>query len=178
MLLMPQRDWQWIYNDTYGVLSVSLGLDMEFLTPYKSKALIPDALATMEFSVEHARFYIDFIERLGKSITVSDALKVQLSLNATAAHFMLKPQMPKSWYFDSSAVCVYSELAKVFQLRCQSVDVQVMVVESNIQSSLVMLLSPELALTDSKSLRQFDCIKVMNDRLQPLKISRHKSAAA
>ncbi|MCG9696504.1 cell division protein ZapC [Shewanella sp. Isolate11] len=177
MLLMPQRDWQWIYNDAYGVLSVSLGSDMEFLTPYKIKALIPDALQVTEFSVDHAKFYISFIERLGKSVNVADAVKVQLALNATAAYFLLKPQMPKSWFFDTSAICVYSELAKVFQLRCQGVDVDVMVIESNIQASLVMLLSPQLALNDSKLLHQFECIKVMNDRLHPRKVSRQIAAA-
>ncbi|QYK03023.1 cell division protein ZapC [Shewanella psychrotolerans] len=177
MLLMPQRDWQWIYNDAYGVLSVSLGSDMEFLTPYKIKALIPDALSVTEFSVEHARFYIDFVERLGKSVNIADAIKVQLGLNATAAYFMLKPQMPKSWFFDTSAICVYSELGKVFQLRCQGVDADVMVVESNLQASLVMLLSSQLALNDNKSLKQFECIKVMNDRLHPKKITRQTAAA-
>ncbi|MCG9721623.1 cell division protein ZapC [Shewanella sp. Isolate7] len=177
MLLMPQRDWQWIYNDSYGVLSVSLGSDMEFLTPYKTKALIPDALATTEFNVDHAKFYIEFIERIGKSLNIADAVRVQLALNATAAHFLLKPQMPKSWFFETSAVCVYSELGKVFQLKCQGEVVQVLVVESNIQASLVMLLSPELRLSDSKAMRQFDCIKVMNDRLHPLKANRQIAAA-
>jgi len=174
---MPKRDWQWIYNDTYGFLSVSLGSDMEFLTPYKSKALIPDAQSELEFSVEHAKFYIEFVERLSKSISVSDATKVQLALNATAAHFLLKPQMPKSWFFDTSNMCVYSELAKVFQLRCQGVNAQVLVVETNIQASLVMLLSNELSLNGTKSLMQFECIKVMNDRLHPLNTKRHIVAA-
>lgn len=177
MLLMPQRDWQWIYNDSYGVLSVSLGSDMEFLTPYKTKALIPDALEITEFSVEHAKFYIEFIERIGKSLNIADAVRVQLALNATAAHYLLKPQMPKSWFFDTSAACVYSELGKVFQLRCQGEEVPVLVVESNIQASLVMLLSPQLQLSDSKTMRQFECIKVMNDRLHPLKANRQIAAA-
>lgn len=177
MLLMPQRDWQWIYNDAYGVLSVSLGSDMEFLTPYKAKLLIPDALTALEFNVEHAKFYIEFVERLAKTINIADAIKVQLALNATAAHYLLKPQMPKSWFFDTSVICVYSELAKIFQLRSQGVNADVMVVESNIQASLVMLLSPKLLLSETKQLNQFECIKVMNDRLHPIKASRQIAAA-
>ncbi|MBW8183983.1 MULTISPECIES: cell division protein ZapC [Shewanella] len=177
MLLMPKKDWQWRYSDTYGVLSVSLGSEMEFLTPYKSKSLIPDALSELEFSVEHAKFYIDFIELLSKSLTISDAMKVQLALNGTAAHFLLKPQMPKSWFFDTSSMCVYSELGKVFQLKCRGAIAQVLVVETSIQASLVMLLSNELPLNDNKSLMQFECIKVMHDRLHPLKVSRAIAAA-
>ncbi|WP_076413642.1 cell division protein ZapC [Shewanella sp. UCD-KL12] len=177
MLLMPKRDWQWRYNDTYGVLSVSLGSDMEFLTPYKNKTLIPDAMMDLEFNVSHAKFYIEFTELLSKSLRLSDALMVQLALNATAAHFLLKPQMPKSWFFDTSSMCVYSELGKVFQLRCQGVNAQVLVVETSIQASLVMVLEQELKLSDSKSLSQFECIKVMHDRLHPLNI-KHQIAAA
>ena len=90
MLLMPKRDWQWRYDDTYGVLSVSLGSEMEFLTPYKSKSLIPDALTELEFSVEHAKYYINFVELITKYLHVSDAAKVQLALNATAAFFFIK----------------------------------------------------------------------------------------
>lgn len=106
MLLMPKRDWQWRYNDTYGVLSVSLGSEMEFLTPYKEKTLIPDAMSALEFNVEHAKFYIEFIEKLVKIASLSDAARVQLALNATAAHFLMKPQMPKSWFL-MSVVCAY-----------------------------------------------------------------------
>ncbi|NRD74038.1 cell division protein ZapC [Shewanella sp. VB17] len=177
MLLMPKRDWQWRYHDTYGALSISLGTEMEFLTPYKSKCLIPDALSVLDFSVEHAKFYIDFVELLTGYLHVSDAAKVQLALNATAAHFLLKPQMPKSWFFDTSSMCVYSDLGKVFQLKCQGVHAEVMVVENSIQASLVMLLSKELPLNGAKSLMRFECIKVMHDRLHPLNQTRAIKAA-
>lgn len=53
MLLLPQKDWHWKYNDSYGVLGVSLGSEIEFLTAYKAKSLIPDALSSMEFNIAH-----------------------------------------------------------------------------------------------------------------------------
>ncbi|MEI6858193.1 MAG: cell division protein ZapC [Shewanella sp.] len=177
MLLMPKRDWQWKYNDTYRVLSVSLGSEMEFLTPYKIKNLIPDALTELEFNVEHAKFYIEFLDFISKSLNISEALKVQLALNATAAHFLLKPQMPRSWFFTASSMCVFSGLGKVFQLSCQGRNAQVLVIETSIQASLVMLLDKELKLNDSKSLCQFECIKVMHDRLHPILVNRHIVAA-
>lgn len=98
MLLMPQKDWQWKYNDSYGVLGVSLGSEIEFLTSYKAKLLIPDALSSMEFNIAHAKFYMSLLDRLPKTLSLSDAAIVQIALNATAAHFMLTPQMPKSWF--------------------------------------------------------------------------------
>ena len=177
MLLMPKKDWQWKYNDAHGVLSLSLGPEIDFLTPYKAKQLIPDALTEMEFSVENARFYIELIDKLQKLLTCNDAALVQIVLNATAAHFMLKPQMPKSWFFESSQSCVYSEHGKVFELVTSNGDkALVLAIEATLQATLVMILSPELKLTDSKVLHQFDTIKVMQDRLHSLK-SKSQAAA-
>lgn len=177
MLLMPQETWQWNFNTSYGVLSVSLGADMEFVTPYKSKVLIPDALGSSEFDCDHARYYMDIVERLGKRMSLSDAYLVQVALNATAARFMHKPQMPKSWYFESSDVCVYSEPGKLFDLRCNGDRVLVLVVETSLQASLVMMLDETCALTDTKNLKRFDTIKVMHDRLHPLRAQQQIVAA-
>ncbi|MBM7071913.1 cell division protein ZapC [Shewanella sp. 202IG2-18] len=178
MLLMPKKDWQWKYNDAHGVLSLSLGPELEFLTPYAKKLLIPDALGVMEFSVENAKFYIDLIDRLQDVLTCTESALVQIALNATAAHFMLKPQMPKSWFFESSQVCVYSEQGKVFELICSQTRQKslVLAVESTLQATLVMVLSAETELNDSKTLKQFDTIKVMQDRLHSLK-SKSQAAA-
>ncbi|MGI2258405.1 cell division protein ZapC [Shewanella sp. GXUN23E] len=178
MLLMPQQDWQWSYNDTYNLLSVSLGAEMEFLTPYHKKLLIPDAMAPTEFSMEQAKFYIGMVERLQNSLSLSDAALVQIALNATAAHFMLKPQMPKSWYFETSDVCVYCEVGKLFELlSLKKQRVLVLVVENALQAAQVMLLNNSCELTDGKSMSRFDTIKVMHNRLLPIKVSRHVIAA-
>ena len=177
MLLMPQKDWQWKYNDSYGLLGVSLGSEIEFLTAYKAKLLIPDALSGMEFSIEHAKFYMSLIDKLPKALSLTDAAIVQIALNATAAHFMLTPQMPKSWFFDNSDVCVYSDVGKVFELKCQKQRVLALVIENTLQSALVMLLSPECVLSGAKTMVQFETIKVMHNRLHPLRAQRHVVAA-
>ncbi|MCF1427226.1 MAG: cell division protein ZapC [Shewanella sp.] len=170
MLLMPQQDWQWSYNDTYNLLSVSLGAEMEFLTPYHKKLLIPDALVPTEFSLEQAKFYIAMVERLQNNLSLSNAALVQIALNATAAHFMLRPQMPKSWYFEVSDVCVYCEVGKLFELlSLKKQRVQVLVVENALQAAQVMLLSNRCELTDDKTMSRFDTIKVMHNRLLPIK---------
>ena len=178
MLLMPQRDWQWSYNDAYNSLSVSLGAEMEFLTPYQKKLLIPDAMSPMEFSMDQAKFYIAMLERLQKHLSVPDAEIVQISLNATAAHFMLKPQMPKSWFFDACDECVYCDVGKLFELStAKKQRVLVLVVENGLQAAQVMLLSPECELSEVKSMVKFETIKVMHNRLQPIKVSRQVIAA-
>ena len=177
MLLMPQKDWQWKYNDSYGLLGVSLGSEIEFLTAYKAKLLIPDALSGMEFSIAHAKFYMSLIDKLPKALSLTDAAIVQIALNATAAHFMLTPQMPKSWFFDNSDVCVYSDVGKVFELKCQKQRVLALVIENTLQSALVMLLSPACVLSGARTRVQFGPIKVMHNRLHPLRAQRHVVAA-
>ncbi|QSX32157.1 cell division protein ZapC [Shewanella avicenniae] len=177
MLLMPDQFWQWKYNASYEVLSISLGQEMEFLTPYKNKVLIPDALGSSEFDVEHAEYYEEIVKRLTSRVSLADAFLVQLALNATAARFMLKPQMPKSWFFESSDVCVYSEPGKLFDLRCNGDRALVMVVETSLQASLVMLLDESCTLSDSKTLKRFETIKVMHDRLHPLRAQQQIVAA-
>jgi len=168
MLLMPKKDWQWGYNETHGVLTISLGSDLEFLSPYKLNALIPDAKLMTAFSVEHAKFYITLVVRLKQTLAMTDALLVQVALNATAAHFLLQSQMPKSWFFDVSHECVYSETGKIFQLKTAEQHVTAMVIDAGLQASLMMILSPECRLSGSKKLAQFETIKVMHNRLSPL----------
>ncbi|WP_025822188.1 cell division protein ZapC [Shewanella marina] len=177
MLLMPQKDWLWTYNDTYDVLSVSLGNEMEFLTVYTSKLLIPDAIGTNEFSMEHAKFYIELLDKLPKYIRVSDAALVQIVLNATAGHFLLKPQMPKSWFFEHSQYLVYADIGKAFNLKTGLDSGLCIIIDSGLQASVIMLLSQSLQLTETKSMQQFDTIKVMHDRLHPL-ISQKQIVAA
>ncbi|UJF20926.1 cell division protein ZapC [Shewanella sp. OMA3-2] len=177
MLLMPNKDWHWEFSTRYQQLSVSLGSEMEFLTPYKTKQLIPDALGMMEFSVEHAKFYIRLLEILPKVLHISDAGIVQTALNATAAHFLLQPQMPKSWFFQASDECVYCDIGKIFQLNCNGVNVLVLVVEDGLQAATVMLLSNHCVLSDVKSLNQFDIIKVIHNRLHPLRKIKQVVAA-
>ncbi|MCL1124867.1 cell division protein ZapC [Shewanella surugensis] len=178
MLLMPNKEWQWVYNDSYNVLSISLGDEMEFLTPYTPKVLIPDALASLTFSVEHAKFYIQVLDRLSRALSCDDAYIVQMALNATAAHFLLKPEMPKSWYFSVSDFCVFSETGKLFHLQTRNDQVTVLVIESGFQASLVMLLSESCLLSDKKTLKQFETIKVMHDRLIPLLIREQVQVVA
>ncbi|MBB1267932.1 cell division protein ZapC [Shewanella sp. SR44-3] len=177
MLLMPTKDWHWEFNEEYGQLALSLDTEMSFLTAFKTKMLIPDALKGMKFSVEHAKFYIRMLERLPKVLMLSDAAIVQTALNATAAHFLLTPQMPKSWFFDVSDECVFFDEGKVFQLKSNNQTLLVLVIDVGIQSVLVMNLSSAYQLSDTKSLAQFDTIKVMHNRLHPLKRVKQIAAA-
>ena len=91
MLLMPNKDWHWEFNTRYQQLSISLGSEMEFLTPYKTKLLIPDALGMTEFSVEHAKYYIRLLEILPK-VMEKGACTSQKSKNIFVATKKIDPK--------------------------------------------------------------------------------------
>lgn len=178
MLLMPKSDWHWKFNHSYSVLGIHLGENIEFLTPYEDKLLIPDAMYDTVFRVEHASFYTNILALLKKHLDQADALMVQIALNATALHFMLSPQMPKSWFFYPSSVCVICEIGRLFELHTVSKRIIVLVVEQSSQAAQVMMLSDTLNLANGKVLKRFDTIKVMRNRLQPMRIDTNTIFAA
>lgn len=169
MLLMPRGDWHWKFNHEHEVLGIHLGEELEFLTPYGERLLIPDAMYDTIFRVDHAAFYTQIIGLLKKQFDLPDPLFVQTALNATALHFKLNPQMPKSWFFKISDVCVLSDVGRVYELHTAEDKVCGLVVDQSDQAAQVMLLSEACRLHNGKTIRRFDTIKVMLDRLHPLK---------
>ena len=69
------------------------------------------------------------------------------------------------------------KLVKLFQLNCGSAKVLVLVVENGLQAATVMILSQQCQLTESKLLTQFDTIKIMHNRLHPLRKAKQVVAA-
>ena len=168
MLLMPRGDWHWKFNSNQSVLAIHLGEDLEFLTPYGDKLLVPNANYDTIFRVEHAAFYTDMLSMLKSQLSLSDASIVQIALNATAIHFMLSPQMPKSWHFLAKDVFIFCELGRMYELQTTSERVVVLVVEQSPQAAQVMLISRVCSLSDGKVMNRFDTLKVMLNRLHPI----------
>ncbi|GAA5187883.1 cell division protein ZapC [Ferrimonas gelatinilytica] len=173
MLLMPAQNWLWYYEKEHDRFALALGEEMVFLTPYSDKQLTPDCHFDTAFSTEHADFYQRALSRLQGELDLMDAVLVQIALNITAARFFALPRMPKSWHFAPSDQIVYACEGKRVSLQSPSGHHQFVVVEALEQSTLVMLLDPLCALTGGREMRQFDLIKVMNDRLAPASEGRH-----
>jgi cell division protein ZapC len=85
--------------------------------------------------------------------------------------------MPKSWFFDVSDECVYCDVGKLFQLNCGYSKVLALVIANGLQAATVMILSQYCQLSENKSLAQFDIIKVMHNRLHPLRKAKQVVAA-
>ncbi|MGL4473719.1 MAG: cell division protein ZapC domain-containing protein, partial [Shewanella sp.] len=156
MLFLPQQDWLWGYNDQYQVLSAHLGAEMEFLTPYTIKQLIPDAKYLQPFTMAQARYYIELIDSMKRQLSLTDALIVQIGLNGTAAKYLLTPQMPKSWFFNASQQCVFSDVGKVVELvTTTNIRAKVLIVDTSLQAASVMLLDESRELSEQKVLHRF-----------------------
>ncbi len=178
MYITPEPSWAWMYHHEEEKLALELGEDWLFLTPFSARCLIPDSLHGAGFSAEHADYYESVLTQLRKYLDLSAPELVQIALNLTAARFFSLPMMPKSWHFKPSEQIAYASDGKLVELDTGSQRARFVVVEGGEQSSLLMLLEDTLALGNKKSMKQFELIKVMNDRLSPSRRLKHRRIAA
>ncbi|WKE67364.1 cell division protein ZapC [Gallaecimonas kandeliae] len=168
MILEPAHNWAWQYDPAQDRLSIALGGDWLFVTPYGSKWLIPDARSGGAFDVDDARYYEAVLEVLAGAQAWSDAQMVQIALNACAIRRFAKPSMPKSWFFaENPQAQQLGACPALLSLQSAFGRGQCLALESFESSTLCMLLDASLALSDSQCLEPFQVVKVMNNRLWP-----------
>ncbi|TCI03163.1 cell division protein ZapC [Corallincola luteus] len=166
MLMQPRQGWRWYFDESADRLCVALDDDMHFKTHFRRKQLCPVALQSQPFSTDDAKEYHQILEVLLAYKLLPQPLLVQCALNAVAAKRFLLPMMPKSWFFTPGAAQLNVHNDLLVELQCLSGAVgQFLVLETTEQACLCMLLDDSIALSDSKSMQMFDCIKVMNDRV-------------
>lgn len=189
-MLQPTNLWQWQYAESEDELRLDLDATMAFSTAYRKKHLTQEIFRDTQFSIEDAHFYQFICAQLQDLGLWSDAQMVQIAFNATAVQRFFKPTMPKSWYFKANQMINVNSDVHFGSGSSESLAVgkpcllytednvgQFLLVECGETASLCMLLDQSLALTDSKSLNQFDMIKVMNDRLfEPVTVAALKYA--
>jgi len=165
-MLTPTKDWYWQYDEQQKRLTLDLGEDMLFVTPYATKQLSGGVLVSQGFSLENMEFYTRLQQELEASgLKLSPAMKTQIAINATAVKSFYRPLMPKSWYFQRQEN--FGDFHQLSVLNSECGSALVLVIEREGQSALCMLLSQQLTLCEDKELNQFDVIKVMQDCLCP-----------
>ncbi|MFT5676880.1 MAG: cell division protein ZapC [Paraglaciecola sp.] len=163
-MLQPKTDWYW-YTQQH-TLCISLGDEFEFTTAFNLDKLVNTPHKSRLFSLADSECYLHLADKLEESsIALSDAQTTQLLLNACAALAFHKPMSPKSWYFEvQDNFGVYKKLAL---LESKFGEGLVLVLEQEYSTVTCMLISAGLQLNETKSLKQFQLIKVMADRLVP-----------
>jgi cell division protein ZapC len=168
-MLQPTNQWKWQFCQQKEQLSLDIDPTMAFTTAYQGKQLTNEVHDDTAFSIDDAYYYQYITAQLQSLSCWSEPQMVQMALNATAVFRFHKPMMPKSWFFKSNEVAVHNAQQATQQttrvLYTQFGSAEFLVVEQNESVALCMLLDESLQLNESKSMAQFDVIKVMNDRL-------------
>ncbi|WP_427980787.1 cell division protein ZapC domain-containing protein [Agarivorans sp.] len=170
MLIQPNKHWHWIFDNNKGVMTLELGKDMLFVSKLCKKRCVQHAQEDSPFTAEHTQLYYQFLEQL-EAFSWSDPIKVQICLNAVASAQFLKPLMPQSWFFKSIAQAQQPqlELGELVVLQSEHSQARCVVVERSEQTYTLMTIEDGLVLDERKTLAQFEAIKVMQDRVIPLK---------
>ncbi|NUF48438.1 cell division protein ZapC [Gilliamella sp. ESL0250] len=168
MAFRPTDCWRWYFDSEYDSLMLEVSSEMLFRSCYPSKMLIPDVFGEFSFSVSDATSYYQFRDGC-QLLDLTDAQKIELSINAIVAANFLKPQMPKSWYFSQQPMLYVPKVADVVEVSLQEggQKVYLMIVEAGENASLCIIAQPSFVAM-SKTFMFSEAIKVMNDRLKPV----------
>ncbi len=146
---------------------LSMGDQWQCTTAYGSKQVVDLPKSKQLFSLSDTECYLTLAESLQASCgQFSDGQLTHILINATAAVMFHKPVSPKSWLFDE-----VSEFGAHHKLACLTNQfasgVVVMLFEQH-SLATCMLISPKLQISQFKTLKQFELIKVASNRLSPL----------
>ncbi|MBT9433314.1 cell division protein ZapC [Candidatus Sodalis endolongispinus] len=169
MKITPGDNWHWFFDAEHDRMMLDLSDGLVFRSRFCAKMLTPDAFERTRFCVDDAALYYQFEDK-SRALPLNDALRAELVLNALVALRFSKPQMPKSWHFqtqyhadawqpmggDSVQVCVSDGGERA----------RLLVAEAGDNASLCVLAQPGLALA-GRRMALGDAIKIMHDRLQP-----------
>lgn len=175
-MLQAQRHWQWQISSEQNRLVLDMG-EMQFCTPYKLRQLTDEALSEPQFNLLDADFYKQVGEYLSTFNLWSDAQICQIALNATAVKHYLKPVLAKSWFFAPYTGRDINQEA-IVSLTSQCQRGQFLIVDCADGASVCLCLEPHFALDENLSLKQFEVIKVLNNRIHPILSAQNQQKRA
>lgn len=167
--MQASQNWRWVVDPRDSQLRVVLDNQCEHLCPYKTSRLVPIGPLNASFSVADAEAFEQFSEALNHSQTLSAELILAASLNYLIISHFGRPQMPQSWYFQQQSQPLNYDLhtGTLVELNSGLASANFAIVSQHDDVTECMLLDEQMALSEIKTLRQFDVIKVLNNRLQP-----------
>ncbi|MCE2571940.1 cell division protein ZapC domain-containing protein [Motilimonas eburnea] len=171
MILKPDDNWLWKIDNKSSQLTLELGDDLVFQPYLNRKKMVPFYQTEQPFSVDDAAIYYQLLDQLSPQ-DLASAVKVYWILNAITAIRFHKPMMPQSWFFKTQPQFYQASQGELISLTCNAGhSARYLVLESNSQITLCMLVEPQHIFSQHKTLQQFDVIKVMNDRVACLHAS-------
>jgi len=158
-------NWQWLVEDQTiqtvfdGVVAHPLELK-----PRQLRADLTSGELAADFEdLEHFNRFSDYLSGLDY---FSEEQIRMAALHGSALLKFGKPLMPQSWYFQVSAY-EPEEHAMTCMLNSGFEQGNFLILERDSRSCLCMLLGQNCEIDVSREMRQFEMIRVLNDRVQP-----------
>lgn len=161
--------WHWVYDPDQQQLSIELEQGIVHTAPYKSSRLVPLHAMREAFSTEDAAQFQQFYDALELAGRFPASTMLEAALNFLIFTRFGRPQMPQSWYFQTAEQAPDSfAIGQLVSLNSGLVEAVCAITAADGEFIECMVLSGDFPLSDIKTLRQFDVVKVMPNRLQSL----------
>ncbi|MCM2681163.1 cell division protein ZapC domain-containing protein [Echinimonas agarilytica] len=162
---IARKDWHWQYNEVTNTLEVCSDVDSCYSTGLRKAQLCGDAMRKQSLAIEDLSFLHSTYEILTEQCGLDDTIAMNHAMSAVSARKFFKPVLPQSWFFlPSSANLTLTELM-VVELDTPEQTGLFITVASDESTSLIMLISEKLCLTEHKNMVQGSMLRVMNDRI-------------
>ncbi|CAI8167819.1 cell division protein ZapC domain-containing protein [Pseudidiomarina mangrovi] len=167
--MQASQNWRWVVNPDDMQLRILLDHQQQHICPYKTSRLVPLGPLNASFSVADAEAFELFSEALASSAALTSEVIVAATLNYLIMSHFGRPQMPQSWYFQQQEAAIQYplQLGSLVELNSGLASATFVLINHSDDVSECMLLDASMALSEIKTLHQFDVIKVLNNRLQP-----------
>lgn len=158
--------WQWQFDHEKQHLKLDVGhcaLEIAYARRYLQHTLPSVA----PFDLTDAQRFNELKDYLEGLQLLADAnQQFVLLVHAVAALRFIKPQLPQSWYFRFSEVAEWPPSHRICVLDSGLERGEFLLLEQDQRSSLCLLLNPRMSLSPTKKLKQYEVIRVLNDRLE------------
>jgi cell division protein ZapC len=171
LILRDSAQWFWCYNPEQKQLAIDTGDGEPLVLPYKPQQLVNIGFSQQGFDVEDANAYQQVLEFLQSYH--QNALPVEPHKAALCALGFCRfgcPQMPQSWHFQKSDLEQWPQQRQLCELNSGFDQGLFLILEMDDEFASCMLLSKRMQVSAIKTLRQFQVMKVLNNRLLPATI--------
>lgn len=160
----PWINWLWQPDKASGRLLLKLNDSITFPTELKIDQLNSDCQGEMAFTAQDAESFIAFRDTFINS-DLDEQGQFTVAVNATAASSYLIPIAAKSWLFRQVECQLPKRVGDKVQLSTQQ-SADYLILDTDEQSSLIILLSAEHYLNPARTLSQGQVVRVHNDRIK------------
>jgi cell division protein ZapC len=177
-MLELSDNWSWYFDTDAAALFLELSDDLLFRCNLRQSALIPSALQTNEFNVEDATAF-QLFEHTVTKLDLSHAYQAELTLNCVAAKRFQKPLQPKSWFFELAETNHQAQEGELIVLNNSLNSGHFVVIDSGQgASTCIYAEQTPFHLSENKTLKLGDSIRVMNDRVSEVVVSENSRLIA